>query len=258
MSKLLKMFLLLEVFCLVLLLQSLGFIASAFLNRNSFVDVLWGLVIAGMSIYCVVRLGTGTYQTLIIGVLMALWGLRLGWHTGLQFVRTKAEAPHYVAMSQNWSHYYLRSYLQVFLIQGVLMIVMLSGLMTTIIHPQVFSFYLLPLGVVIALIGLTLEVIADAQLGKFIKTKKPDQALQQGLWKFSRHPNYFGEVVFWCGLFVCTLPTPYWYLTILPPIPFLVLKISGIPLAEAQYKDNVDFQAYAARTNKFFPWEPKA
>jgi steroid 5-alpha reductase family enzyme len=104
-----------------------------------------------------------------------------------------------------------------------------------------------------------IEIIADAQLAKFVKTKKPGQIMQKGLWKYSRHPNYFGEVVLWWGIWIITLNAELWWIAFLTPaiITFLILKVSGVPLAEAHYADNEEFQAYAKKTNKFFPWFPK-
>lgn len=253
------MFLFLEVLCLVLIAQTIGFALAIVLKRNSLADVLWGLVIAISTYYCATRLDFRALQTTIIASFMMLWGARLSLHIGVRFIRKKAEDPRYKALSKNWHNYYLQSYLRVFLLQGALMTVMLTGLITTIIYPQVPHFYFFYLGAAVASLGLTIEIIADWQLGRFVKNKKPGQIMQKGLWRYSRHPNYFGEVTFWWGLFLITLPTPYWYITIIPPIliTFLILKVSGVPMAEARYKDNQAFKDYAKRTNAFFPWWPK-
>ena len=140
------------------------------------------------------------------------------------------------------------------------MVLMLSALMTTIIYPQIYHDYFMLGGALVWAIGLTLEVVADAQLAKFVKNKKSGEIMQRGLWRYSRHPNYFGEVLLWWGIWLITLPTPYWWLTLITPvtITFLILKVSGVPMAEERYQDNPEFQAYAKRTNVFIPWRPKS
>lgn len=83
--------------------------------------------------------------------------------------------------------------------------------------------------------------------------------MQTGLWRYTRHPNYFGEVLLWWGIFVIALPLQNGIWGIISPvtITFLLLYVSGIPLLEAKYKDNVLFQEYKCRTSSFFPWPPK-
>ena len=259
----------LEVLCFILAIQSAGFVASVFLGRNSIADVLWGFAIASGALLVTLPLGIQLYKaapylllftpSVVAGGLIALWGYRLTWHIGRRFLKKKAEDPRYAAMSQNWKYYYLRSYLQVFMLQGLLMLAMLAAVITATYQPQVFNSYLLPIGVGIFFTGLIIEAVADQQLSKFVSTKKPGQIMQSGLWKYSRHPNYFGEVLLWWGIFTVLLPTPYWYLAIISPltITFLILKVSGVPMAEARYKDNPEFQDYTKRTSKFIPWPPK-
>ena len=78
-------------------------------QRGLFCDRwFWGLMIATLSLYCVWRLGKGTYQTLLVGVLTMVWGLRLALHIGLRFAKKKTEDPRYAAMSESWNRYYLR------------------------------------------------------------------------------------------------------------------------------------------------------
>jgi steroid 5-alpha reductase family enzyme len=116
-------------------------------------------------------------------------------------------------------------------------------------------------GVVIWLFGFGFESIGDWQLLRF--KNNPDnrgKIIQSGLWRFTRHPNYFGEAVLWWGLFLIACQVPYGAVAIISPllIDFLLLKVSGIPMLEAKYENNAQFAAYKARTNAFFPWIPKA
>lgn len=109
-------------------------------------------------------------------------------------------------------------------------------------------------------IGFGFEAIGDYQLTVFIKNKKnKTEVMQTGLWRYTRHPNYFGEVLLWWGIFVITLPLQNGFWGIISPltITFLLLYVSGIPMLEAKYKDNEAFKAYKLRTSAFFPKIPK-
>lgn len=97
------------------------------------------------------------------------------------------------------------------------------------------------------------------QLAVFIKRKtNKDDIMETGLWRYTRHPNYFGEVVLWWGVFFVVLPVQHGIWGIISPITitFLLLFVSGIPMLEAKYAENPKFQAYKRRTSAFFPWWP--
>ncbi len=109
---------------------------------------------------------------------------------------------------------------------------------------------------------LTFETVADYQLTDFIK-QKTGGIMQTGLWRYSRHPNYFGEVTFWWGIFLTTVSFSnaifinLVFLVSPLTITFLILYVSGIPMLEKKYDDNKDFQIYKSKTKAFFPWFPK-
>ncbi|GAB4141020.1 MAG: hypothetical protein Fur0024_2800 [Patescibacteria group bacterium] len=110
-------------------------------------------------------------------------------------------------------------------------------------------------------IGFFFEAVGDWQLSKFKKDKKnKGKILKIGVWRLTRHPNYFGEVVIWWGIFLISINFNFLnFLSILSPITItiLLLKISGIPMLEKKYEGNVEFEKYKKETNAFFPWFPK-
>ena len=115
-------------------------------------------------------------------------------------------------------------------------------------------------GFIIWLIGFGFEAVGDYQLMIFIKHKKSkSDIMQTGLWKYTRHPNYFGEVMLWWGIFIIVLPFHNGLWAIISPITisYLLLYVSGIPMLEAKYKNNEQFQEYKKRTSAFFPMIPK-
>jgi len=108
--------------------------------------------------------------------------------------------------------------------------------------------------------GFTFEAIGDAQLKNFLKQpENRGKLMQSGLWYYTRHPNYFGEVSQWWGIFIIALNVPYGYVSIIGPltITFLILKVSGIPLLEEKMSTHPDFAEYSRKTSMFFPWFPR-
>jgi steroid 5-alpha reductase family enzyme len=109
-------------------------------------------------------------------------------------------------------------------------------------------------------IGFGFEIIGDMQLARFRKnTANHGKLMQSGLWRYSRHPNYFGEVVAWWGIWLIALSASNFWIGIISPlmITFLILKVSGIPLLEKKMCQHPQFGDYARRTSAFIPWFPK-
>jgi steroid 5-alpha reductase family enzyme len=116
------------------------------------------------------------------------------------------------------------------------------------------------LGVVFWLVGFLFEAVGDYQKSKFkANPENKGKVMQSGLWKYTRHPNYFGDALLWWGIFLLAYPSGLVYLSIISPIlmNFLLLKVSGVAMLEKKYSDNPEFEAYANKTNAFIPWFPK-
>ncbi len=115
------------------------------------------------------------------------------------------------------------------------------------------------LGVLLWILGFCFEFVADWQLDRFIKN--PDnrgKIMDQGLWRYSRHPNYFGEVTMWWGIYILALSVPWGWLSIIGPltISYIILFVSGVPMTERFMEDNPAFADYKRRTSAFIPWFP--
>ena len=199
--------------------------------------------------------------SIITTLLVLIWGIRLSTYLFLRFRKTKEDL-RYVEIKKNWKkNKLLKEYVGIFLLQGFLMY--LVSFVVSVIN--IFGpgnnnpFYYL--GLLVWIIGFVFESVADAQLRNFIKTKKSKdkKIMDEGLWKYSRHPNYFGEVTMWWGIFLISVGTNYWPVTIISPvtITYLILKVSGVPLLEKKYQDDPDFRKYAKKTSIFFPLPPK-
>jgi steroid 5-alpha reductase family enzyme len=164
-------------------------------------------------------------------------------------------------MRQDWGeNFVLKSFLNIYMLQGFLMVIIsLPILLTNYLYSEGLNF-LDNLGLFLWSFGFVFETLADYQLSRFLKdSKNKGEIMTKGLWKFSRHPNYFGEATMWWGIFFIALSTPYGYLTMISPIlmTYLLLFVSGVPLLEKKYENNKKYQKYAKKTPKFFPWCPK-
>jgi steroid 5-alpha reductase family enzyme len=116
------------------------------------------------------------------------------------------------------------------------------------------------LGLILWLIGFFFEAVGDYQLSKFKKkAENKGKIMTQGVWKYTRHPNYFGESVMWWGIFLIALSVNNGWTALISPlvITFLLLKVSGIKMLEKKYLGNKEFEEYAKKTNAFFPWLPR-
>jgi steroid 5-alpha reductase family enzyme len=238
--------------------QHFWFFAALQYRRNDLADVAWGLgfvLIAWLSLYLAPSLSP---RALLVDVLVTVWGLRLAYHIGGR-VRRTTEDSRYRDWRLQWGRRAaLYTYLQVFLLQGFLLCVVALP----ILYVPTFEFqgfrWLDGLGLCVWCFGLAFEAIADAQLATFVKTKRPGQVMTSGLWRYSRHPNYFGEVTLWWGIYLIVGSAPHGWLTFMGPlaITFLILKVSGIPLLEKKYDSNPEFQIYKKQTSLFFPMPP--
>jgi steroid 5-alpha reductase family enzyme len=114
-------------------------------------------------------------------------------------------------------------------------------------------------GALLWVIGFLFEAVGDYQLARFkANPENKGKIMQSGLWKYTRHPNYFGESVMWWGIWIIALNVDYGWTAVVSPvvITLLLLKVSGVSLLEKHYSDNPKYRDYARRTNAFIPWFP--
>lgn len=244
----------------IFIYYTVGFVIAVLKKRNDIADVAWGLgfIIASM---CPVWLyGIHSIRSIAVITLVCLWGGRLSWHIYLRN-RGKAEDYRYQAWRESWGNYfYLRTYLQVFLLQGFFLLIIVMPVLFITTYQEmgitIFDF----LGLALWIFGFVCEAVADYQLALFLKNEKnKGLILTHGLWRYSRHPNYFGEITQWWGIFLMALSIDGGIFTILGPltITFLIVKVSGIPLLEAKMAQNPAFAAYKKKTSMLILWQPK-
>lgn len=239
---------------------TLCFAVGIIKKRNDIADVAWGLGFIIASICPLWLYGIHGIRSIVVTTLVCVWGLRLSWHIYLRN-KGKKEDYRYQAWRESWGNYfYLRTYLQVFLLQGFFLLVIVMPVLFINTYQQtgitMFDF----LGVTIWILGFVCEVVSDYQLASFLNdTNNRGLLLTSGLWRYSRHPNYFGEITQWWGIFIMALSIDGGLLTIIGPltITFLIVKISGIPLLEKKMAENPAFLAYKNKTSMLIPWLPR-
>lgn len=238
--------------------MSLWFIVSIIKKRNDIADIAWGLgfvLIAWLSFF----ISGFSFKAFLVNILVTVWGLRLALHI-YKRNKDKPEDSRYLEWRKTWKNFFLRSYFQIFIFQGVLLF-LISLPVIFINYSTSNNFGTLDIiGFIVWVIGFYFETTGDKQLKEFVANPiNKGKLMDKGLWRYSRHPNYFGEVVQWWGIFIITLSISGSFFTIIGPltITILILFVSGIPLLEKKYKGRADFEEYKKRTSMFIPLPPK-
>lgn len=236
------------------------FILAQIIKNNSIVDMGWGFGFVVVALFALISRGAYVERNLLLTALVAVWGLRLTYY----IVRRnwgKPEDFRYAKWRRAWGRWLVpRAFFQVFMLQGFLMLVIGYPIIVVNASPQPGLGFLDYLGLLVWLTGFFFESVGDRQMAEFKKDPaNKGRIIKTGLWKYSRHPNYFGEATMWWGIFLLALSVPLGWSALISPvtITLFLLYVSGVPMLEKKYKDNPDFQAYARVTSKFFPWFPK-
>jgi steroid 5-alpha reductase family enzyme len=227
---------------------------------NSIVDIGWGLGFVLVALLMLLRSGTLSVRHLLVAALVTVWGLRLSIHLYFR-KRGQGEDFRYAQWRRSWGRWFvLRSYFQVFILQGVfLMVIALPIILVIRSAAGPFTAWDAA-GFLVWVLGFVFETAGDAQMERFrADPANKGRIITSGLWRFTRHPNYFGEAAMWWGIFLIGLAVPRGWLGVASPllITFLLVKVSGVPMLEKKYAGNPEFAAYARRTSVFIPWFPK-
>ena len=235
------------------------FVLALILKRRDVVDSAWGLGFLVIALTAYSQRNNKSSIALVVLLLVAVWGIRLFVHiTSRNW--GKPEDYRYTQLGSLGSpKMWLRVFYSIFLLQGALMVIISAPVIAIMYSSRVPIHQVIILGITIWVFGILFEALSDYQLKRFIATKKKGQVMQTGLWRYSRHPNYFGEVTSWWGASIVAVAYGQWWALIgALTITILIIKISGIPLLEKRYADNPEFQAYAKRTSIFFPLPVKS
>lgn len=249
-------------FFLVLSLMIALWVVYLFKRNAGIVDIGW----AFSFILCTAAyfaIGNGDFwKKLILAFMVVVWAGRLGWHLYCRFMRNEEE-PRYCDIRKKWggdpSNFL---FLMMFILQGVIVIILSLPFLIVNLNglPGLTSMEVI--GFLLWFIGVGGEALADSQMASFHEhPENTGKICRNGLWYYSRHPNYFFEFIVWVGFFIFALSTPLGWISVIAPALMLglLLKGSGIPLNEAEaLRTKGDlYREYQRTTSAFIPWFPK-
>lgn len=245
--------------CLVVTL-----IVALIREDNSIMDIVYGSAFVLIA-WCLAFLWLGwSERQMIVLACVTVWGVRL---TTRILLRNwgKPEDFRYRAWREEWKkkgmlYFFFRSLGQIYLIQGTVILVVSLPVLVVFATTQGPLMWYNWLGLGLWCVGFCFEFVGDYQLDRFIRNQEnAGKIMTTGLWRYTRHPNYFGEATMWWGLFLVVLGLPLSELVLASPIliTFLLTQVSGIPMLEARFAGRPDWEEYKKRTSAFIPWFPK-
>ena len=238
------------------------FVIALIKKDNSIVDIGWGIGFIIVALVTLFYFGYERRSQKLVTFLTIIWGLRLSLYILLRNWG-KPEDFRYAKWRKDWgTNVVISSFFQVFMLQGCTMFINTLPIVIVnsapyIVYPHLRSLY--PLGCTTFLIGFLFEAIGDWEMYMFKTNPHKHGVMNEGLWRYTRHPNYFGEAMQWWGVFIIAIPSGLWYISLIAPvtITFFLLRVSGVTLLEKKYEGNDAYTLYKRTTSSFVPWFPK-
>ena len=246
---------------LIFIIQWFVFIPS-FINRTEhFFDLTGSLTFISTVLFTLMVIPEIYLRDVVIALLVIIWAVRLGSFLFLRVRKDGGDGRFDIMKTKFWW------FLMTWNIQGMWVFLSLAaGLAAMTSNQKLEADIYLLIGLVIWIIGFAIEVIADNQKSKFrSNSENKDKFISTGIWSWSRHPNYFGEILLWIGITIIALPVlqGWQFITLISPIfiIFLLTQVSGVRLLELRGKkkwgDNEEYQRYIQSTSVLIPLPPK-
>lgn len=246
-------------FLAALTFLTIVFVVAHRSKRYDLIDSAWGVSCMVITLTSL-ALHTSTissYKIVVTGLLL-LWGMRLSWHIFGRFRRSSEQDKRYTTLMQSWSgHLGRNAYLRIYVVQALLASLVSLPILISITEQEAPRQALFIVGLALWLFGFLFEAAADAQLKHFsTQPNNKGKLLQSGLWAYSRHPNYFGEITLWWGFAIMALSVPYGWIGLIGggTITYLIVCISGLPPSEAHLATRQGWTEYARSTSPLIPW----
>ena len=242
--------------------MGLAWLISLPIKNATVADAFWGLAFISPFWSAITIYGPHLWseRLILLAILVTIWGFRLGVHIMFRNWGKPEDFRYAVWRKQYGSIWWYRSFWQVFVFQGVLVWILSAPLIATVTNPGSLEWIVLDgFGFLVWLVGFFFEAVGDWQLMLFREDPaNRGKLLTTGLWRYTRHPNYFGEAAQWWGfwLLACSAGN-YW--TLFSPLlmTFLLLYISGVRLLEKSLKETKPgYEEYVRQTSEFFPLPP--
>lgn len=244
---------------IILTYLSIMFAIVIYKQDTSIGNFTWGGMVMLLALYTLCTTSSWAPYQLLATTLTLIWGLRLAYYAYSRY--HKGVDPRFIAWLQRgvW-HTRLFAFVWIFMLNGFMGTVMALPIVVINSNNTGTISWLTGIGIIMWLIGFYWEAVGDTQLYAFIHNPaNKGNIMNQGLWRYSRHPNYFGEIVMWWAMYLLALTVPYGYLSIISPLAVTItlVFVTGIPWTEGAMANNPAYQEYKKRTSMLVPWRPR-
>jgi len=244
----------------ILALMILLWLLSLFLKNSSIVDIFWGtgFVIAGW-LYFFLNPDSPLPRRLLLNLLVTLWGLRLSIYILLRNWGKPEDFRYQKWRTESGPIWWWKSFFQVFLLQGLLLWIISAPLLAAQRGGSPGWTLLDLLGVTVWAVGFFFESLGDFQMARFkAEPANKGKVMGRGVWRFTRHPNYFGDAAQWWGFYILALAAGGWWTAFSPLLmTFLLVRVSGAALLEKTLASRPGYKEYIENTSSFIPWPPR-
>jgi steroid 5-alpha reductase family enzyme len=240
----------------IFLYMVIVFFIALLKKDNSIVDIFWGPGFILVAFFSIMQGEPVGLHKILLNLLVLLWGSRLSVYIYLRN-KGKEEDFRYKAWRDTWKFFILRSFFQIFMLQGIFILIVALPIYYVNFSQEVMFSPVDTIGIILFTIGFCFEAVGDYQMSVFKKQpKSKGKLMTTGLWRITRHPNYFGEALIWWGISCFALDYSHGWKTLLSPlmITLLLRFVSGVPMLEKKYEGRTDWEEYKKKTSAFVPF----
>lgn len=243
----------LELFLFLFICFSSVYLIWLAIKDNSIIDIFWWVWFILLTFFLLFSLDSIWLWNIVLSILIFLWWARLSSHIWLRWIKKSGEDFRYKKFRETWKFFTIASFFKIYMLQMILMIIV--SIPIILINSDYYSLNpFVMVWLIISILWLIIEAVSDYQLSQFIETKEKWDIFTKWLYKYSRHPNYFWESVFWLGVSIISLPISYFWIIWYLVITFLLRYVSWVPMLEKRYEWNPKFEKYKKKVPIFVPF----
>jgi steroid 5-alpha reductase family enzyme len=239
-----------------LALVSVLWLASVLLRDASIIDMFWGVLFVAIAWALLVACRDAVApKMLLVTLMVTIWGLRLAFHLAMRNLGQGEDSRYVLWRLNGGANWWLKTYYRIYLLQGAMAVIVAAPIVAAFYRPRDF-FIVNAVGFVLWLAGFLLEFAADLQLTRFrARADTRTQVMNEGLWRLSRHPNYFGDALQWWGLGLVAFTGATWWAVVGPlAMTLFFIYLSNDVLEKGLAKRRPGYASYVANTSAFFLW----